>query len=100
MRLFSGCKRIARQSLGVAARTLLYFNTPSTQRRGRACALCSIQKEMRRRERNQGQRRSAVFSVSRSGAAQSSGEIGVQQTVKEVLAGLPANRQPSGNVSP
>jgi hypothetical protein len=97
MRLFSGCRRIARHSLGVAARTLLYFNTPSTQRRGRACALCSIQKEMRAVKANGA---AQFFSVSRSGAAQSSGEIGVQQTVKEVLAGLPANRQPSGKVSP
>jgi hypothetical protein len=37
------------------------------------------------------------FSVSRGGAAQTRREIGVEQTVNEVLAGLPAHRQPSGD---
>jgi len=53
--LFSGCGRIERQSLRVAAGTLLYFNTPGTERLGGAFRLCSIQKDLQGKERRQGQ---------------------------------------------
>lgn len=39
------------------------------------------------------------MSVGLSGSAKSRGAIGVQQTVEEVFAGFPADRQASGDVS-
>src|SRR5580704_16881249 len=44
------------------------------------------------------QRNGADLPVSCDGSAQGSGEIGRQQAVKEVLTGLTADRQPSGDV--